>query len=213
MIKSIFFDFDGVILESVDIKSKAFKFLFKNYPQKLKEIVVFHLDNGGISRFEKFRYIYRNILNKKLNKKEEKILGEKFSNYVFNKILKVKFVKGAYLFLRKYYKKIDFFIISGTPQEELRSILEARELNKFFKEIYGSPKDKTKICRLILDKYKYKKEEVLLVGDALSDFKAAQFNKIKFIGRISKDNQELFKNYNIKKIKDFEEFDKIICRI
>ncbi|GAF78578.1 unnamed protein product, partial [marine sediment metagenome] len=34
MIKAIIFDFDGVIVESSDIKTEAFRELFQDYPQK-----------------------------------------------------------------------------------------------------------------------------------------------------------------------------------
>ena len=63
--KAIIFDFDGVIAESVDVKTEAFKELFKAYPDKVKAIADFHIDNGGMSRFDKFRHIYKNILKKK----------------------------------------------------------------------------------------------------------------------------------------------------
>lgn len=63
-IDAIFFDFDGVILESVDIKGWAFGKLFENYPQHVDEIVAFHFANGGMSRFDKFRYIYKKYLKK-----------------------------------------------------------------------------------------------------------------------------------------------------
>ena len=38
MIKALIFDFDGVLAESVDVKTKAFLNLFKEYPQHLEEI-------------------------------------------------------------------------------------------------------------------------------------------------------------------------------
>ena len=50
----VFFDFDGVIKESVDVKTQAFKSLFKNYGNDLKNrIEAHHLSNGGISRYLK----------------------------------------------------------------------------------------------------------------------------------------------------------------
>ena len=118
-IDAIFFDFDGVILESVDIKGWAFGKLFENYPQHVDKIVVFHFANGGMSRFDKFRYIYKNILNKPLPDEEFDALCLKFSDLAFKRVLKCEFVPGALEFLGKYYKKINFYIISGTPQDEI----------------------------------------------------------------------------------------------
>ena len=41
MIKAVIFDVDGVIIESAEIKTKAFEILFADYPDKLSEIIRF----------------------------------------------------------------------------------------------------------------------------------------------------------------------------
>ena len=50
MIKAIFWDFDGVIADSVNVKTDAFYELYlpygKNIAEKVKE---YHLANGGFS--------------------------------------------------------------------------------------------------------------------------------------------------------------------
>ena len=52
MIKIIFFDFDGVIVESVDIKTKAFAMLFEHEGRDIANRVIdYHLKNSGVSRF------------------------------------------------------------------------------------------------------------------------------------------------------------------
>ncbi len=56
--KAIIFDFDGVILESMDVKTKAFALLFKDYPEHLPAVLALHQTHGGMSRFEKFEIIY-----------------------------------------------------------------------------------------------------------------------------------------------------------
>ena len=61
--KSIIFDFDGVILESVHVKARAFRSLFVAYPEQQDRIVQLHLQHGGWSRYEKFRRIYADFLH------------------------------------------------------------------------------------------------------------------------------------------------------
>ena len=74
-IKTIFFDFDGVIADSVDIKTKAFAKLFKRYGDEIvKKVVEYHLSHGGVSRYDKFRYYYQNFLGKKITDDEINIL-------------------------------------------------------------------------------------------------------------------------------------------
>ena len=49
-----FWDFDGVIKESVSIKTNAFKKLFSDQNNStLLKIIDHHLENGGVSRYEK----------------------------------------------------------------------------------------------------------------------------------------------------------------
>ena len=67
MIRSIFFDFDGVIIDSVGVKTNAFMEIFKDHPRHREEILAYHQLNGGLSRYIKIRYIYEKILKKELS--------------------------------------------------------------------------------------------------------------------------------------------------
>ena len=59
MIKAIVFDFDGVLAESANLKTRAFSDLFKGEDEEtVRQIVAYHLKNAGVSRFEKFKIIY-----------------------------------------------------------------------------------------------------------------------------------------------------------
>lgn len=60
MIEVIILDFDGVVVESVDIKTEAFRELFQEY-ENVDDIVQYHLQNNAISRFIKFKYIYESF--------------------------------------------------------------------------------------------------------------------------------------------------------
>ena len=49
--EAIFFDFDGVLVDSVSIKTEAFRKLFKGFGQQCVEaLVYYHIEHGGISR-------------------------------------------------------------------------------------------------------------------------------------------------------------------
>lgn len=191
MIKAIIWDIDGVILESAEIKTKAFEILFADYPDELSEIISYHQENGGISRYVKFKYIYEKILGKNLSAEEEAELGEKFSKIALTQVLKAPFVPGAIEFLSQNKNRYLFFVASGTPEDELKDILNHHQLTPFFLEIHGAPTTKADIIEDILYRYELQRQETVFVGDAESDRLAAEKTSILFIARLTQENPEL----------------------
>ena len=58
----LFFDCDGVILNSNKIKTDAFYKLALNFGElQAQKLVNHHLENGGISRYEKIKFFQKNI--------------------------------------------------------------------------------------------------------------------------------------------------------
>jgi phosphoglycolate phosphatase-like HAD superfamily hydrolase len=187
MLKCIVFDFDGVIVESCDVKTNAFRRLFQDYPEHLEAIVKLHLDNGGMPRFEKFRIIYQDFLNKSLSEAECRELGSRFSELVLDAVVQCPFVRGAVEFLENIDGRIGLYVASGTPHEELQEIVRRRGLESFFRGVYGSPDSKAVILKRIMREQGLRPEEVVLVGDAFGDFQNAQEVAVHFIGRAPKD--------------------------
>lgn len=202
---AFFFDFDGVIVDSLDIKAQAFGELFKDYGKDVVENVVgYHLNNGGISRYEKFKYYYKSLLNKEINQKIMDDLDKRYSQIVVEKVVKASFIKGAMGFIKRLNElQKECFIISATPQEEINNIAKLKQINIFFKDIVGSPKKKQENLEYLLDKYLIKGNEAVYFGDAKSDYEAAVEHNIHFVGVASIKNKELEGLTNIPKIRNF----------
>jgi beta-phosphoglucomutase len=192
MIRIIIFDFDGVILESVAVKTEAFRRLFLFAPNHVDTIVQFHLDNGGMSRYDKFRYIYINILKEDLTQSKFDELSEKFAVIVFEEVIKAPFVLGAREFLEKYHCKIPLYVVSATPENELRQIIHKKDLSHYFKEVYGAPRKKTECIKEILNLTGIIPQSVIFVGDAKNDFEAARTTGVHFIGRVKPRDENRF---------------------
>jgi len=210
---AVFLDFDGVILESIDVKSWAFGKLFEDFPEQVERIVKYHMDNGGVSRYVKFRHIYKEILNLPLSEKRFKELCDQFSELVFKRVLECEFVRGAEEFLEKYFKLASLYVISGTPQEEIRSVVNQRGLNKFFKGVYGSPNGKDHWVKELIKENGFDKNKAIFVGDAMSDCEAAEQNGCDFFARLPEEEKDIFEGKKVKhKVKDLIELDQILER-
>ncbi len=201
--KDIFWDFDGVIKESFDIKTLAFIKLFPKSNEIIKKkIKNHHIKNSGISRFDKIP-IYLNwagITNTAQNKKR---YLSKFSSLVQNEVIKAKWVKGVKEYLEANYKQQNFYVVSATPQKEMKDIVKRLDLEKYFKKICGSPKLKNEHIDTIIKEKKLRKKECILIGDSIADLKAAKKNKISFLLRIHNSNYNNFKSYKKDKIENF----------
>lgn len=213
MIKAIIFDFDGVILESAQIKTEAFSYLVRDLPEKQqKQFVEYHRKNMGISRYTKFQYLVEEILHKTYSKEEEQRYSSSFNQIVMEQIIKCPFVPGAEEFLKRNHKKLQLFIASGTPIEELNLILEKRNLKDYFTEAYGTPMKKDQITEQIQNKYHLFASEIIFVGDAIVDKETAEKEKLIFIGRRTPDNIEDFLNVEYL-INNLLEIEDIIKRV
>ena len=196
------FDFDGVILESADIKTRAFRELFAPYPDQLEAIVAYHEANAGISRYEKFRHIYRHFLDKPLGVEEERALGERFSDLVVDEVMRCPFVPGALELLKAYFRERPLFLVSGTPEGELHRLVEARNLTAMFREVYGSPKGKPAIIKEVLAVTAKPSAVVLFVGDGRSDYEAAKAAGVAFVGRGRPGRRHPFEGLGVPVVED-----------
>ena len=76
------------------------------------------------------------------------------------------------------------YVISGTPQTELRKIVKERKMEKYFKGVYGTPDTKPVIIRRIINEHGYNPDKVIYIGDSYSDYQNAKEINIPFLGRL-----------------------------
>lgn len=192
--EAVFFDFDGVISDSVNVKTQAFAQMFRPYGRDIEEAVVrYHLQNGGVSRYEKFRYYYEELLKKSVSDSDLNELGQEFSNLVVQKVIDSPYIPGALETIKHLHNQsIPAFVVSGTPDEEIKLIVQKKCLYKYFAEVHGSPRKKWDITAEIMNRWSFEPNSCLFLGDADSDYKAAQYNNVHFLGIVPENESSRF---------------------
>jgi phosphoglycolate phosphatase-like HAD superfamily hydrolase len=184
VIEAVVFDFDGVVLESADVKTDAFVELFASYgPDIAAAVEQHHLANLGISRFVKFAWIYDHLLGREITEDESRALGERFSALALDKILAAPFVPGAEAALAALSATHPLFVASGTPDDELNLIVDRRGLRARFREVHGTPREKPAILRDVVQRHGFAPDHTLFVGDGATDHKAAAATGVEFLAR------------------------------
>ncbi|MBK8173771.1 MAG: HAD family hydrolase [Rhodospirillales bacterium] len=186
--RAIIFDFDGVIVESEHIKSRAFAALYAEYGRDVADAVVAHHEqNGGVSRRKKIRYCHRTLLGREVGDEELEALCRRFSSLVEGEVVDCLWVPGARGVIESQATLRLLFVVSGTPHEELGRIVMRRGLASFFTEVWGSPPEKAVTVEGILSRHRLDRDRrsVLFVGDAVADWRAARETGVRFVGRVA----------------------------
>ena len=115
----IYFDVDGVILDSNKIKTEGFYTVAKKYGKEAaQKLVDYHTANGGISRYKKFDYLFTHILNQTDFESEKKKCLEQYSEVVRGQLLKAPMVHGLEQKLENEFSGISKFVITGGDEKE-----------------------------------------------------------------------------------------------
>ena len=201
--KYIFWDFDGVIKDSVKSKGQAFVAIFSSIDSRIKKkILNHHENNGGMSRFEKIP-LYLEFASLPANQKNIDIHLKRFSELTKQLVIDSEWIPGVLEFIKENSKLKDFFLITATPTEEINEILKCLELDNYFKRVFGSPLNKTAVVSELLKKYKIPLNDALMLGDSYSDYKASKENEVNFILRKTELNKNLQNALSCKKITHF----------
>ncbi len=168
------FDFDGVIVNSLDVMEKSWKEVCK------KNFINISFHNYKENIGLKFNEILKNIgVEKSLHNKINKDYFELTKKYQ-SEIKLYPLVKETLFKLKE--KNIPTFIVTSKPRENTSYLLKMFDINVELlicadDVTYGKPHDES--GRLVRQKFKNK--EIFYVGDMNSDFKFAENCNFNFI--------------------------------
>lgn len=203
--KAIFWDFDGVIKESVDVKNRAFYQLFLPFGDVVAlRVCEHHIGNGGMSRMDKMP-LYLQWAGQASTDSTIDAFCMRFGEMVLQAVVDAAWVPGVEALLRANPYCQTFFVVSATPQGELEEILHKLDLTQCFSRIYGAPTRKMDSIQMALAEQGFEPCDCLMIGDALADLEAAKANAVPFLLRRHANNAELFSNYVGPSVEDFAE--------
>lgn len=201
--KLLFWDFDGVIKDSVEVKTRAFVQLFEPYGSEIAERVRDHHEaNGGMSRLSKIP-LYLEWAGKQVAQKLVDEYCQRFSQLSLQGVIDSPWVGGAEALLRGNPYRQSFVLVTATPQGEIEEVLAALNLRSCFTDVFGAPTSKKDAIRTTLTARQINPQSCLMIGDAKADFEAAQFNKVPFLLRRHSSNGRVFGSYTGDSVEDF----------
>jgi phosphoglycolate phosphatase-like HAD superfamily hydrolase len=204
--KIVFWDFDGVIKDSISVKTKAFVDLFESYgTDVVRRVRDHHEQNGGMSRFEKIP-TYLGFAGVDPSVSRVRDLSEQFGHLVRQGVISSPWVPGVEKHIQSKNNSEIFVIVSATPQKELEDILKSLQLKQFFNSVYGSPIQKVEAVRSVLQVSGIEPKDCLMIGDALVDLEASRSNDVPFLLRRHDTNALAFAKYGGEYINTFEGF-------
>ena len=180
--KTIVFDCDGVVLDSNVVKTEAYFRTAKNLgatDAQAQALVDYHVKLGGISRYHKFDWYLREVLNKPVTEAAIQALLDGFSEELEVGLMQCDLAKG--LFALREKTDSNWLILSGGDQQEIRTLFAKRKIAHMFNGgLFGSPdnKDTVLACEIANGNIQL---PALFVGDAKYDFEAASRAGLDFV--------------------------------
>lgn len=167
------FDCDGVILDSNDMKRRAFIDVISNYSEHQKSSFETYLrKNGGVARGEKFKYFLEEICGFTPSEHAIENLVRSFASVAAKNLNDCETVPGIERFLHELdvSRKV---VVSGGAQDEVTSALKSHGLIGHFSSVHGSPRNKYEIVNSLLSVNKIARPTIYF-GDSTYDAKVCE---------------------------------------
>ncbi len=178
---TLIFDCDGVVLNSNDLKTRAFYETVVDFGRDAAEqLVEYHKANGGVSRFKKFAYFLTDIAAGSEDLPSLDELVNTYADMVKQGLVETQ-VEPHLQTIKHACPDSRWLIVSGGAQDELRWVFQEKGLYELFDGgIFGSPDSKEDILAREIDCGNIV-EPALFIGDSKYDYLAAKKYDIDFV--------------------------------
>jgi len=182
VIRIIVFDFDGVIVDSNELKFKdVWKRLFSLSPEISYELIERAKPRG--TRYDALRFIAFEIdIPKEEIEAWVEACANEYNDIVQEGIVETGLFSGVYNTLKELTKNHTLYLNSATPTIALKESVDALAIGEFFADVCGKPQSKAENLKEIITREHADLDTVLFVGDGEADRKAAEEIGCQFVG-------------------------------
>ena len=180
--RALVFDFDGTLVNSNEIKWRAFERCFAEFPEHREQIGAYCRAHHHAPRWEKFRHVYERMLELPYTPVIEAALHARFDDATTEQIIQAPEIPGATQFLAASVRRYTTALLSNTPHDTLLQIVSRRGWQRFFSIIQGAPNNKTVWLKRFQAQQSLRDDEVVYFGDTQEDAEAAQQAGCIFVG-------------------------------
>lgn len=182
MIKAIFFDFDGVIMDSMSLKLEAYCECLREFNFAREDMNRLVREHMGQSRHRIIVRIY------------EELTGQKITPEIFDRALakfnemddanreKMQFLPGSLEFIQRVHADRFTAVVTGTPEDFILKATSHHDLDQYFDIVRGSPDTKRNIVTTLLKEHTLDPEASIFIGDGKTDQDAADHCGLRFVG-------------------------------
>lgn len=183
----VVFDFDGVLVDSNAVKRDAYRHIFAGAPGSEPVVETVLQSNTEDDRSGVIRAILRGLsrAGPGTSSDLDELVGEyeeRYNTICEEHAATCAEVRGASSALTRLAKRHPLYIISATPEEPLRRIVQRRNWNRYFRDVLGRPRTKGENLDRVLRREGIKGEGVVFVGDGRRDLDAAREAGCRFVG-------------------------------
>lgn len=177
----VIFDCDGVVVDSNQLKSDGFVAALQGQPQEsVDDFLIHHKQNGGISRFVKFRRYFTEVISCSDPEAAIEDALQMYADFLGKALPEAELIPGAVVFLNKLSELgTRLFMISGGKETEVQWLMREKGLARHFQQILGSPITKLEHLSNLESKQQLLGSGIYF-GDGAGDWHAAQKFNIPF---------------------------------
>lgn len=190
---AIFFDVDGVLIDSMGVKGEAFADTFPEKPHMRGAILNHHAAQGGVNRIRKLADLHIVVFGREASPTELEERIRSYELHVEARVVAAQEMPGAGEALAFWSERVPMHAVSASPGAELHRILAKRGIASFFKTISGYPPEKHVLISNVLTTDGLDAKRCVLVGDSRQDLAAANRTGLRFV-QMAKCPQDAFVN-------------------